>query len=94
MADLVTALLTYGPLGIFCAVLWMAYQKEKSQVKELNDRIQELLGSHSKQLDAIRMGQTEREREVSKLLKDYGESIVRATEGLQDLAERIWSIRQ
>jgi len=94
----ITALLTYGPLGIFCAVLWLSYQKEKSEhkkeVEKLNETIQETLSSHAAAIDAIRVAQTEREREVSEIIKVYGQSVVTAVEQTQDLAERLWGIRK
>lgn len=105
MTEILTALLTYGPLGIFCAVLWLAYtnkdkqveelNKEKDkQVEELNKKIQDLLESHSKALDEVRKAHADREREVATLLKDYGNSVVTAVEQAHEMTERLWSIRK
>lgn len=105
MAEILTALLTYGPLGIFCAVLWLAYTKEKEShakdmkdaaqdVKLLNDKIQTLLASHATSLDAIRQAQNEREKEISGTLQSYGSSIVTAVEQAHELSEKLWSIRK
>jgi len=109
MAEILTALLTYGPLGIFCAVLWLAYTKEKEQaakdlkelhdksdkeVKELNDKIQTILESHASTLDNLRKAQNDREKEVSTILQNYGNSVVTAVEQSHDLAERLWGIRK
>lgn len=98
MAELITALLTYGPLGIFCAVLWLAYTKEKEDAKkekeDLHLKIQELLENHAKALDEVRKAHVEREKEVSQMLQNYGNSIVAAVEQTHDLADRLWSIRK
>ena len=98
MAEILTALLTYGPLGIFCAVLWLAYTKEKEDSKkdkdELNKKIQEILESHAKALDEVRKAHAEREKEVAQMLQNYGNSVVAAVDQAHDLAERLWSIRK
>ncbi len=98
MVEILTALLTYGPLGIFCAVLWLAYTKKdeqaKKDVEELNKKIQEILEGHAKALDEIRKAQTEREKEVSAMLQSYGGSVVTAVDQAHDLAERLWGIRK
>lgn len=98
MAEILTALLTYGPLGIFCAVLWLAYTKEKEdsskKADELNKKIQDLLEAHAKALDEVRKAHAEREKEVSQMLQSYGNSVVTAVDQAHDLAERLWSIRK
>jgi len=89
MQSTVTALLTYGPLGIFCAVLWLAYQKEKEahakDVEKLNAKIQDNLESHAMVIDEIRVSQNVREKEVSDILKNYGQSVIIAVEQTQEL---------
>lgn len=98
MAELITALLTYGPLGIISGVLLKMYLKEKQDHaddnKKLNDKIQELLEKHNDELERVRAAQTEREKQVNKMLKDYGQSVVDAVGQTSQLAERIWSIRK
>ena len=87
MAEILTALLTYGPLGIFCVVLWLAYSKK-------DDKIQEIMEGHAKSLEEIRKVHLEREKEISKMLESYGNSVVAAVDQTHDLAERLWSIRK
>lgn len=109
MAEILTALLTYGPLGIFCAVLWLAYIKEKeshdkdmkelheaasNDIKHLNDKIQTILEGHAASLDAIRKAQNDREKEISSTLQSYGTSVVTAVEQASELSEKLWSIRK
>ena len=105
MAEILTALLTYGPLGIFCAVLWMTVKQKDDQIREIqaesqkqiqikDEQIQKLMESHSRTLDDIRKAQTEREKEVSVTLQSFGNSIVTAVEQAHDLAERLWGIRK
>lgn len=98
MAELITALLTYGPLGIISAVLLRMYIQERDQAKKdvetLNAKIQTLLETHSKAIDDIRKAQADREKEHNAMLKDYGASVVKAVEQLSELAERIWEIRK
>lgn len=109
MAEILTALLTYGPLGIFCAVLWLAYIKEKeshakdvkdlhesasTDVKQLNDKIHTLLEAHAVALNTLRQAQNDREKEISSTLQSYGSSIVTAVEQAHELSEKLWSIRK
>jgi len=105
MAEILTALLTYGPLGIFCAVLWMTVKQKDDQIKEMQsehlkqiqskeEQIQKLMESHSRTLDDIRKAQTEREKEVSATFQSFGNSIVTAVEQTHELAERLWGIRK
>lgn len=98
MAELITALLTYGPLGVISAVVLKMYLAEKEQAKkdvnELNSKIQSLLETHARTLDDIRKAQTEREKEINGILQAHGESSVKAVEQLHELAERLWSIRK
>lgn len=98
MAELITALLTYGPLGIISGILLKMYLEEKrahaEDNKKLNTKIQELLEKHNDELEEIRELQTEREKQHNKMLKDYGQSVVDAVDQTSQLAERIWSIRK
>lgn len=98
MAELITALLTYGPLGIISGVLLKMYVEEKKQavekVEALNKTIQELLTRHSATLQDISAAHLAREKNVNQMLKDYGQSVVDAVEQNHSLAERLWSIRK
>jgi ElaB/YqjD/DUF883 family membrane-anchored ribosome-binding protein len=94
VAEILTALLTYGPLGIFCAVLWLAYTKKDEQVESLNKKIQEILENHAKSLEDLRKAHAEREKEVANMLQSYGNSVVTAVDQSHELAERLWSIRK
>lgn len=109
MAEILTGLLTYGPLGVFCAVLWLAYTKEKDDARkdkeQLNQRIQQLLEensktvkelqeNHAKALDDVRKAHTEREKEVAQMLQNYGNSVISAVGQAHELVERLWSIRK
>ena len=87
----VTALLGYGPLGIFCYLLWIQLSKKDNHIEEQNKRVQQLLENHARAIDEIRKAQTEREKEVSQLLQSYGASVVTAVDQTHDLAERLWS---
>lgn len=105
MAELLTALLTYGPLGIFCAVLWLTVKQKDEHIHSIQaehlrqlqakeEQIQKLMESHSRTLDDIRKAQTEREKEVSATFQSFGNSIVTAVEQTHELAERLWGIRK
>lgn len=98
MAELITALLTYGPLGIISGILLKMYLEEKKQsvekIEALNAKIQDLLKSHTEALQNISAAQTTREKAVNQMLKDYGQSVVDALEQTHSLAERLWSIRK
>lgn len=96
--EIITALFTYGPLGIISGILLKLYIQERHQSKkdiaELNGRIQEMLERHAEALDSIRTAQTAREKEVSNMLQDYGNSVVNAVEQVHALGERLWGIRK
>jgi hypothetical protein len=98
VAELITALLTYGPLGIISGILLKMYLEEKKQAVEkieaLNKTIQDLLKRHSETLQNISAAQNDREKEVNLMLKDYGKSVVDALDQAHALAERLWSIRK
>jgi len=98
VAAIITALLTYGPLGIISGILLKMYLEEKKQskadIEALNKRIQTLLHAHSETLQGISVEQTNREKEVNRLLKEYGQGVVDAVDQTHSLAERLWSIRK
>lgn len=98
MAELITALLTYGPLGIISGILLKMYLEEKKRAAEkieaLNKTIQDLLQRHSETLQDISAAQNSREEDVNRMLKDYGQGVVDAVEQTHSLAERLWSIRK
>lgn len=98
MAELITALLTYGPLGIFSGILLKMYLSEKQahtdDNKKLNETIQQLLAKHNDELEKLRTAFSEREKEYNRTLEEYGQSVVDAIEQVSQLAERVWSIRK
>lgn len=109
MAEVITALLTYGPLGIFSYILWQAYLKKDEQLKKdtdaLQNEIKRLMESHGKEMSAVmerhsasleelRKAHSDREKEVAQMLQSYGNSVVAALDQTHDLAERLWSIRK
>lgn len=98
MAELITALLTYGPLGIISGVLLKMYLAEKetrqTREKELTEKIETILSKHAQDLKDLYDTQNQREKEVNRMLKDYGQGVVDAVEQTHDLANRIWSIRK
>lgn len=98
MAELITALLTYGPLGIISGILLKMYLEEKKlaveKIEALNETIQDLLKRHNETLQDISAAQNDREKDVNRMLKDYGQGVVDAVEQTHSLAERLWSIRK
>lgn len=98
MAELITALLTYGPLGIISGILLKMYLAEKQartdDNKKLNKTIQDLLEKHNTDLENLRSIFSEREKEYNQTLKEYGKSVVDSIEQVSQLAERVWSIRK
>tara|TARA_Y100000310_G_scaffold332199_1_gene407344 strand:- start:277 stop:573 length:297 start_codon:yes stop_codon:yes gene_type:complete len=98
MTDLITSLLTNGPIGIVAAVLLKMYIDEKKQskerIEELNEKIQDILSTQAATLEKIYEKQNKREEEINQTLKDYGQSVIDAIDQTHNLAERIWNIRK
>lgn len=98
MAALITALLTYGPLGIISGVLLKMYMEEKkssvTNIAALNAKIVELVQQHAQTVQDISEAHILREKEVNQMLKDYGQSVVDAVDQNHKISERLWSIRK
>lgn len=105
MSELIAALLTNGPLGLFAGIILKMYLDEKKQSREkiddLNDKIQEILSNQSTTLADIYSKQNKREEEINATLKDYGQGLVDAVERAHETAsvlektrDRIWNARK
>lgn len=94
MTEILTALLTYGPLGIMCAILWMSLVKKDKDIEQLNAKLRAVLEAHQHSLETIYKAQADREKEISETLKSYGAGVVTAVEQTHEIAERLWGIRQ
>ena len=93
MPELLTILVSQGPLGILSSIFVWLYLAERKRANETtisnNVELTHLREEHYEKLDAVRRSQIAREQEIAKTLEEYGRGVVEAIDRSAFLAEEL-----